>query len=291
MNLSVKIECDSPEVSARELLRGHSLEMTAKDAARLEEAAEAIPRGTQISVTFLPNEDFAARRAAVAAVRRLGFEPMPHLSARRLASEYELESYLAALAEESAIDRVFVVAGDPPRPLGPYEDALAIINSGLLARYGVKRVGISGYPEGHPDIPSEKLWAALEDKRMALAGFGQDFEIVTQFGFDAEPFLAWIEQVRMLGIAAPVRIGLPGPASVKALLRFAARCGVGTSAKVLGKYGVSITRLLGSAGPDRLLAELAEGLRTGLHGQVLAHFYPFGGLDATARWIRDFREA
>jgi methylenetetrahydrofolate reductase (NADPH) len=25
------------------------------------------------------------------------------------------------------------------------------------------------------------------------------------------------------------------------------------------------------------------------HGDVLMHFYPFGGLRATAEWVRDFR--
>src|SRR5690606_27988289 len=66
------------------LFEGFTLEMTAKDVPALEEAAPLIPPGTQISVTFLPNEDFAMRRAAVSRVRELGFAPMPHLSARRL---------------------------------------------------------------------------------------------------------------------------------------------------------------------------------------------------------------
>jgi len=274
-----------------DLLRDYSLEMNARDITKLEDAAHVIPPGTPISITFLPNEDFAARVRAAVAVRRLGFLPIPHISARRMTSETELESFLAALASEASIDRVFVVAGDPPRAEGPYEDALAVIRTGLLGAYGVKHVGVSGYPEGHPDISEAKLWQALRDKQAALKDLGHDFSIMTQFGFDAEPVLAWLAQVRREGVQAPVRIGVAGPTSVQALLRFAARCGVGTSAKVLSKYGVSITRLLTTAGPDPIITALAKALDPAVHGQVGLHFYPFGGFLKTAEWVPQFRRS
>ena len=85
-----------------------------------------------------------------------------------------------------------------------------------------------------------------------------------------------------------VRVGVPGPANVKTLLRFAARCGVGASTKVMSKYGVSITRLLTTAGPDALIIDLARGLDPARHGEVLLHFYPFGGLVKTAEWIAQY---
>jgi methylenetetrahydrofolate reductase (NADPH) len=277
------------ETMQANLLDAHSLEMTAKDVDKLEEAAPFITPGTQISVTFLPNEDFAARAHAAALVRKLGFVPMPHLSARRLTSEKELESYLDMLAAEQALERVFVVAGDPAVPQGPYEDALALIRSGLLTKYRVQHVGISGYPEGHPEITEDKLWQALRDKRDALGEMGLDYSVITQFGFDADPVLTWLERVRAEGVAAPVRVGISGPASVKTLLRFAARCGVGASAKVMTKYGLSITKLLGTAGPDPLVKEFAAKLDPAVHGDVRLHFYPFGGLTKTAEWIRDFQ--
>jgi len=273
------------------LLDNYSLEMTAKDVPQLEEAAEIIPPGTKIAITFLPNEDFAKRVAAAARVRQLGFVPVPHISARRVKSQSELEGFLAALQREAAIDRAFVVAGDPPQPEGPYADALAVINTGLLGKYGVTRVGISGYPAGHPEIGSEKLWQAKREKLAAISGMGHDFAVVTQFGFDAEPILSWLEQLRRANVHGLVRVGVPGPASVKTLLRFAARCGVGTSTKVMSKYGASITRLLTTAGPDELIKDLARGLDPAAHGEVLLHFYPFGGLKATAEWVRDFRRA
>lgn len=276
------------EHAIERLVGSYSVEITAKDMPSLEKSRNILRAGMQISVPFLPGEDLAARVDAAALVRRLGFLPMPHISARRLRSEGELEQFLAALRDHAAIDRVFVVAGDPPRPLGPYEDALSIIRTGLLGRYGVKTVGIAGYPEGHPDIAEPVLWQALLDKKAALVDLGHEFEIVTQFAFDSAPVLSWLRQVREHDIHVPVRIGIPGPASVKTLLRFAARCGVGASAKVMAKYGISITKLLNTAGPDELIREFAAKLDPSEHGEVLLHFYPFGGLAKTAEWVHDF---
>jgi methylenetetrahydrofolate reductase (NADPH) len=273
------------------LLNNYSIEMTAKDVAHLEAAADIIPQGTKIPVTFLPGETFEMRIAAAQRVRDLGFLPIPHISARRLKSQEELEGFLAGLQGEVGTDHAFVVAGDPPQPMGPYADALSIIRTGLLAKYGIRRIGISGYPEGHPDIGNERLWQAKRDKQTAILERGHDFAVVTQFAFDAEPVLAWLEQVRKAGVHALVRVGVPGPASVKRLLAFASRCGVGASTKVMKKYGMSLAKLLSTAGPEKLIEEYAAGLDSSKHGEVLMHFYPFGGLRATAEWVRDFRES
>jgi methylenetetrahydrofolate reductase (NADH) len=278
----------TPAQRLAHLVATYSIEMTAKDVDALRDAKDLIPQGTSVSITFLAGETAPARVAAARQARSYGFLPRPHISARRIASEGELETFLADLAREAQIERAFVVAGDLAQPAGPYFDALAVIKSGLLARHGVRHVGISGYPEGHPDFPAEKLWQALRDKHQALTDLGHSYDIITQFGFDAKPVLDWLAQLRDTGIVAPVRIGVPGPASVKTLLRFAARCGVGASASVMAKYGVSITRLLNTAGPDALLSELAGSIDPARHGEVLLHFYPFGGLARTAQWARDF---
>jgi methylenetetrahydrofolate reductase (NADPH) len=276
--------------TAAALLDNYSIEMTAKDVPQLEAAADLIPQGTKIPVAFLPGETFEMRVAAAKRVRELGFLPIPHISARRLESQKELESFLAALQSDVGTDHAFIVAGDPPQPMGPFEDALSIIRTGLLAKYGIRRIGISGYPEGHPEIGSAKLWQAKRDKQAAILERGHDFAVVTQFAFDADPVLAWLELVRKADVQALVRVGVPGPATVKRLLAFAARCGVGASTTVMKKYGMSLTKLFSATGPDQLIEEYAARLDPAIHGEVRIHFYPFGGMRATAEWIRDFRE-
>jgi methylenetetrahydrofolate reductase (NADPH) len=158
----------------------------------------------------------------------------------------------------------------------------------MLNDLGLESVGVSGYPEGHPDIGEPALWGAMFDKRDALSELGISMTILTQFGFDAEPIVHWVERVRSHGIDALIRIGVPGPAGIKTLLRFAARCGVGASAKVMSKYGLSLTQLMGAAGPDRLIEDLADRVDPARHGPLSLHFYPFGGIARTAEWVSDF---
>jgi methylenetetrahydrofolate reductase (NADPH) len=183
--------------------------MTGKDVPALEEARDTILQGTRINVTFHGNEDLRMRLGAARSVRRLGFTPVPHLAARRLGSRADFERFLTGLHADGTSDNAVAVAGDPANPEGPYEDSLSLIGSGLLQRYGVRHVGISGYPEGHSAIPGDVLWSVLRDKSAALAAQGVDGGLITQFGFDADPVLAWIERVRDEGIALPVRVGVP----------------------------------------------------------------------------------
>lgn len=278
--------------AALELISDYSLEMTGKDIPGLLEAKESIPPGTRVNVTFLGNEDLEMRVAAARTVRELGFVPVPHISARRVQSPTQLEEFLAALQEVGATENVFIVGGDPATPEGPYEDSYDVIRTGLLPAYGVKHVSIAGYPEGHPDISDEKLWKALADKSASLAEQGLDATILTQFAFDTDPVTAWIAAVRASGIETPIRIGTPGPAGIKRLLGFARRFGIGANAMIVKKYGFSLTNLMGTAGPDTFVTDLAGLLaRSGDIDSVRLHFYTFGGLKATAEWAATYTAA
>jgi len=253
--------------AARKLISDFSLEMTGKDVAALEEAASAIPPGTKINVTFLGNEDLDMR----------------------VASEAQLEEFLGRLQEVGATGHVFAVGGDPAEPEGPYPDSLSVIRSGLLQAHGVTEVSIAGYPEGHPDIETDVLWRHLEDKAAALKEQELGAVILTQFAFDTDPVMTWIEQVRDRGIDAQIRIGTPGPAGIKRLIGFARRFGVGANAMIVKKYGFSLTNLMGTAGPDRFVSDLSTLLAAQpASGDVKLHFYTFGGLLATAEWVQQY---
>ncbi|MRH28597.1 methylenetetrahydrofolate reductase [Microbacterium sp. SYP-A9085] len=266
--------------------------MTGKDVPGLQEAASVIPAGTKINVTFLGNEDLEMRVAASKAVKDLGFVPVPHISARRLKSQDQLEEFLGRLQEVGATEHVFSVGGDPAVPEGPYPDSLSVIRTGILQKYGVKEVSIAGYPEGHPDIKDDVLWRHLEDKSAALKEQGLDAVILTQFSFDTDPVMGWIKDVRSRGIDTEIRIGTPGPAGIKRLLGFARRFGIGANAMIVKKYGFSLTNLMGTAGPDRFVSDLSALLgKDEAAGPVKLHFYTFGGLRATSEWVAEYRAA
>ena len=273
---------------ASDITRGYSLEASTKDIAALSAAASSILPGSTIAIPYLAREDDDARLAAARAVRKLGFEPMPHLSARRIASLAEFESFVQRAAAEAGVERCFVIAGDPTTPLGPFSDSAAMVDTGVFERAGIKVIGVGGHPEGHPVMSKAEQWDVLERKCDSIEKRGMAPLIVTQFAFDADIVLTWLEALRERGIVHPVRVGVPGPASIAVLARYAAVCGVGACASMWSKYGVSIGKLFGTAGPDLFVDRLATGL-TAAHGKVSLHFFPFGDIAQSVKWVEQYR--
>jgi methylenetetrahydrofolate reductase (NADPH) len=266
-----------------------SMEVSAKDIPALTEAAPRILPASTIAIPYLSGQDNDARLAAAQAVRRLGFEPMPHLSARRIASLAELESFIERAVTEAGVERCFVIAGDPSTPMGPFPESSSLIETGVFERFGIKAIGVGGHPEGHPVMSPADRWDVLERKCHSIERRGMAPLIVTQFAFDADIVLAWLKALRERGIHHPVRVGVPGPAGIAVLARYAAVCGVSACASMWSKYGVSIGKLFGTAGPDLFVDRLAAGL-TEAHGKISLHFFPFGGIVQSVKWIEQYRE-
>lgn len=273
---------------AGNITHAYSLEVSAKDMPALSAAAPRIVPASIIAIPYLPREDDDARLAAVRTVRGLGFEPMPHLSARRIASLAGFESFVQRAVAEAGVERCFVIAGDPSTPLGPFSDSAALIDTGVFERAGIKVIGVGGHPEGHPVMSTADQWNVLERKCRSIAQRGMTPLIVTQFAFDADIVLTWLKALRERGMDHPVRVGVPGPASIAVLARYAALCGVSACASMWSKYGVSIGKLFGTAGPDLFVERLAAGL-TEAHGKVSLHFFPFGGIAQSVKWIEQYR--
>jgi methylenetetrahydrofolate reductase (NADPH) len=267
-------------------LSDFSLEVTAKDGVALARSLAGLRAPSAVFVPWLPNETAAARIAAAAALRHDGLEPVMHVSARQVLDEKSLAHFLAELSARAGVHRLLLVGGDMASAAGPFGSVLQIIESGVLEHAGIREVGIAGHPEGHPAVDTATLWQALHEKCAVLAARGIATEIVTQFSFDPDAVLSWLVELRARGIAVPVALGIPGPASIRTLLRYAARCGVGASASAVAKYGLSLTKLIGKAGPEPFLLKLTRGLAPERTGQVRAHVYPFGGFEDTIGWLR-----
>jgi methylenetetrahydrofolate reductase (NADPH) len=274
--------------TAAALVADYSLDMTGK-LGELETAKAVIPPGTRVHIGFTDDQDLVKRVSTAQAVKRSGFVPVPVIAARRLRSEAMLRGYLDALQAAGLSGSVLVVAGDPARPQGPYPDTASVIGSGLLEQHGVRQVSLAGHPGGHPAVDSRMLWPALAGKAAALQQCGLSGSVVTQFGFDPRLVLAWIAGMRARGLRLPVRVGVPGPASVRLLLSYASRCGVSVGAPVARDYGLSLTGPAATAAPDRFIRALASGYDLRIHGEMKLHFNPFGGFAATAEWISRFR--
>jgi len=278
----------SPEDERRNiqvLLAGASLELSSRDPAEIDACAGLLEPETAVYISMPPGQTYHGTVALAKRLRRAGFCPVPHVAARRIASRGALDEYLARAAGEAGVDSALVIGGDSDRPSGPFESSLAVLETGLFQRHGIAHIGVAGYPEGHPKIAEAALESALTAKKVLARGAGLDLQIVTQFCFESGPILAWA--AKMQGHGLPVHVGLPGPASLPRLLRFAALCGIGNSVRALRARPRAITRLLVEAGPEAVVRDIAR-----LRGAAIAgvHFFCFGGLLRTARWLRAVRE-
>jgi methylenetetrahydrofolate reductase (NADPH) len=268
-----------------EFMRGGSLEATRPDADDVAALKAALPAGTHVYLSAVPTRPQEEVVEQAARLTAAGLEPVPHLAVRNFANADALARFLARLTGEAGVRRLLVIAGDRAAPAGPFHGALEAIDSGLIARHGIATIGIAAYPDGHPRIADHELDRLLAAKLEAAAQTGLKVDIVTQFGLDAAPILAWLKRLRAHGIDHPVRIGLAGPTSLTTLMRYARRCGVRASTQGLARNAGLIKHLLGAAAPDGILRALIEANRDGELGDIAPHLFSFGGIAATARWM------
>lgn len=272
---------DSADAAAA-FAHGYTIEATRPKAAEIAAVAAIVGSGREFYLSSVPTQTLPELADLAAQTRRAGLEPVVHLAARRLTSKAELDDFLARLRGEADVRRVLVIAGDVDQA-GPYADALDVIRNGRLREAGIENIGISGYPEGHAHIAADKIDAALPAKLSASTDAGLRVHIVSQFAFDAAPILAWLKRLRARGVTAPVQIGMAGPTSLTALLRYAKRCGVNASMR--GMATGAAAGLFGNVGPDKIVEALAAEA-AGL-GAIAPHYFSFGGVADTARYAHN----
>lgn len=263
--------------------RRASFETTRLTEQDLGEVRGMTPAGSAIYVSAIPSRPLDEQVATARSLRGAGYEPVPHLAVRNFTSTTAMEDHLRKLIDEAGVTRALVIAGDREQPEGTLHDALAAIRSGVLQRLGISEIGISGYPDGHPRIADTALEQALADKLKAAADAGLRVRIVTQFTMSTDPIVELVTKLRQRGIDNPVSIGLAGPTSMTTLLRFARICGVKNSARGLMSNISLVKNMIGASTADpivRALAELEDKL-----GAINPHFFSFGGLPATSRWV------
>ena len=281
-----------PASPPRSIMDGWSIEATLPKPEELEVLAALLPAGTEVFLSTLPHVTLERQLDAARRIRASGLEPVPHIAARYFADRGELEAFMARAADAAAIRSVLVIGGDLEVPRGPLGSALEVMQSDLLQAHGVQTVSFAGYPDGHPVIADGALDEALDRKLAAAAAGGLHGRIVTQFCFRPEPILSWIRRIHDRHPSVPVRIGLAGPAGVKALMRYAIRCGVGMPLEGLGRKLSMASRIARSASPAGIIRALdADRLGEDQTGEDTAHFFSFGGLEKTARWALEYDPA
>jgi methylenetetrahydrofolate reductase (NADPH) len=179
-----------------------------------------------MSVTYGAGGSTRERTHAI--VRRIHeeteVEPAAHLTCVD-ASRAEVDG-VARAYWDSGIRHIVALRGDPPadsdgytpHPEG-YADTVDLVAG--LRRIGDFEISVGCYPETHPEAPSAAF--DLDNlKRKLDAGATR---AITQFFFEPEVYLRFVERARVGGIAAPIVPGILPVTNFKRLTRFSAMCG------------------------------------------------------------------
>jgi methylenetetrahydrofolate reductase (NADPH) len=262
-----------------------SIEVTPAGATKIDSFADCLAPDTTVNVTFLPGSDPMDTVAVAERLHNEGMNPVPHLAARSLRDTDQLDTLLAAYTSRCGVNEVLVIGGGVDQPVGAFSDSMQVLDSGLIQRYGIQTVGVAGHPEGSPDITQSEIADALAAKNALAKRDGLNMYIETQFCFEADIVLAWERDVRGAGNALPIRIGIPGPATIKTLFRFAQISGIGPSMRFISKQARNVAKLMTVQSPHLLLADLAAGMAADPDCLIQHfHFYPFGGFAKTAAY-------
>lgn len=268
-----------------DFMSGFTLETTPGSAVKVPDFRHVVRPGATIYVTFLPGSDFNETLAVVKRLRREGCHPVPHLAARSIPNRKFLEESLGRLVAEAGVDQVLLIGGAVDDPVGDFSDSMQVLETGLFDRYGIRKIGVAGHPEGSPDIPEQAVKQALQWKNAFARRTGAELYVVTQFCFEAQPIIEWDRRIQAEGNRLPIHIGIPGLATVKTLLAHARACGIGPSMKFVSRYALDVARLMTVSAPDRLVTDLAvyqaSDPRCGIRG---VHMYPLGGFRKSAEW-------
>jgi len=262
-----------------------SIEVTPTGATKIESFRDCLDAGTTVNVTFLPGTDPADTIAVCERLHNDGMRPVPHLAARSLRDADQLEDLLSAYTSRCGVEEVLCIGGGVDDPIGAFDATMQVLQTGLIQKHGIRHIGVAGHPEGSPDITDDEIAEALGAKNELAKAEGLELYMETQFCFEADIVLDWERRVRAAGNALPIRIGIPGPATIKTLFRFAQISGIGPSMRFISKQAKNVAKLMTVQSPHLLLAGLAEGMAADESCLIRHfHYYPFGGFARTATY-------
>jgi methylenetetrahydrofolate reductase (NADPH) len=283
--VSVPDQASSGELAA--LLPAASVEVSSRGH-QLQALQDNFRPGTDVTITFLPGDNYRHNVETAAALRRAGYNPVPHVAAREMPSREALDDFLTRARGEAGVTRILLIAGDVAAAKGPFKSSLDVRASGLIETHGFVSMSIAGHPEGHPFLEPSRAFNVLETWRDWGRQTNIRIDVVTQFCFESAPILEWIGELDARGGGLPVIVGLAGPATPATLMKFALRCGIGNSMRSLrgqiGRFG----RLLTDTGPDDVMRGLQSAPGNAKASIAGFHLFPFGGLRKTGDWLRSY---
>ncbi|MEP0961660.1 MAG: methylenetetrahydrofolate reductase [Roseobacter sp.] len=280
----------SPEVET--FLQDFSIEVMPRTAQKVENFRGLLPAETRVYIAHIEGTPIEEMVATAKRLHDDGFKVMPHFPARIIKDQATLADWIARYQGEADVKQGLLLAGGVTAPLGDFDSSMQLMETGLFDKAGFERLHFAGHPEGNRDIDPDgsqsNVTAALRWKNDFQTRTDVKMALATQFAFDAEPIISWVDTLAEQGITLPVHIGIAGPAKLQTLIKFAIACGVGPSLKVLQKRAMDVTKLLLPYEPTDVVTRLAAHKAQNPDFNITnVHFFPLGGIKTNAAWARE----
>ena len=276
----------------KNFLDGFSIEVTPRAAAKIDNFAELIPKGTLIYIAHIEGTPIDEMVATAKKINEQGFSPMPHFPARIIKDKNVLQDWISKYQNEANVKNGLLIAGGANKPYGEYDSSIQLIESELFDKADFQNLHIAGHPEGSmdidPDGSTKNVDQALSWKNEFSKRTDAKMAITTQFSFDADSVIRWANNVKESGIDIPIHIGIAGPAKLQTLLRYSIECGVGASIKIIQKRAMDLTKLLLPYKPTNIITELATHKANNPSFNIeKVHFFPLGGVKQVSDFIKE----
>ena len=280
----------APGETLAPFLENYSIEVMPRTAEKVESFRDILPQHTRVYIAHIEGTPITEMVATAARLKAEGFDVMPHFPARIIADRAMLADWIARYQAEADVKQALLLGGGVSTPAGDFDNSMQLVETGLFD--GFDRLHVAGHPEGNRDIDKDGgdavVMQALKWKQAFADRTDAKLAIATQFCFEAEPVIAWVNRLAAAGIKIPVHIGIAGPAKLQTLIKFAIACGVGPSLRVLQKRAMDVTKLLLPYEPTDVVAALAAHKAANPDfGIEAAHFFPLGGIKTNANWITE----
>ncbi|MGH6875075.1 MAG: hypothetical protein ACREDW_08655, partial [Aestuariivirgaceae bacterium] len=118
-----------------------SLEITARQADKLPLIASRLAPRTKVFVALIDPADAPGQIAAASAVAAHGLDPVPHMPARFIRDKDDLTGRVGRFAQ-SGVSHMLVIGGGAPEPLGKFDSAVQLLETGVFESHGITRIGL-----------------------------------------------------------------------------------------------------------------------------------------------------
>ena len=279
------MKINQKEINIKSLIKDFSIETTPNVYAKYGQFTEFLSEKNDVYVTYLPDEKSENVIETSKKINEEGLTAIPHLPARTIKDNSELEKYIGSLSEIAGCNKILVIGGGSIQT-GNIASSMQVLKTDLLSKYNFVQVGLAGHPEGNPDISDKELDKAIIEKNMFAQNVDFKMYLATQFFFESSSFAKWEAHLISLKNNLDIHAGIPGPATLKTLISFATSCGISNSIRFLSKQVLNISKLAISKTPDKLIVDLAEYKQMNPSSKLAKlHFYAFGGIKKTSSWL------